>query len=597
MKRALHLLGLNWKALVEFELVYKLFTTATAFPLFWAIFRGIMRLRGYRYLTSENFLTFMVHPVTILFVAGLFLLMTAYAMIDIGAIIYIMEESRKERTATFFRTLVFSVKNALRVFRRGNAMLILVVIFMLPLIQFGVLTGFLGTLTLPDFIMAQIYEHWYWMLFFFGGIAALIYVLMRWFFAFHYFTLEGTNFKESRKRSLILSKGNKLQNLLIYGGMQLTVWAIYQLTAGIGVTIITLLTRAFSGQVLIKSLLSGSLGGFLLAAMIVISCMQTPATYVLLSLLFYRRKRQKGEPMPEIEEPVTHPHPKLRRLVTILEGVAIAVCVFVCCVYGYGVQIGRFRATETVEVTAHRGASSYYPENTMPAFIGAAEMGADWIELDVQESKDGQIFASHDSNFRRLAGISKNVWELTYDEIARIDVGKRFSAEFEGTHPPLLAEALEFARQTGVQLNIEVKPTGHERHLESEVARLITEAGLADQCVVSSQSYTSLLKIKEANSDIQTIYILSLAYGNILELEGIDGYSIEETTITKSLVNRIHRAGKTIAVWTLNSRAQINQMIDFGVDNIVTDDIALARQCISESLTSSTLREYIRMLQ
>lgn len=59
----------------------------------------------------------------------------------------------------------------------------------------------------------------------------------------------------------------------------------------------------------------------------------------------------------------------------------------------------------TTEVTAHRGASAFYPENTMAAFEGAIEFGADWIELDVQQSKDGKIFVMHDHSFYRTTGL------------------------------------------------------------------------------------------------------------------------------------------------------------------------------------------------
>ena len=91
----------------------------------------------------------------------------------------------------------------------------------------------------------------------------------------------------------------------------------------------------------------------------------------------------------------------------------------------------------------------------MRAFEGAREMGADWIELDVQQSRDGQIIVMHDTNFRRTAGVDANTWELTYEEILELDVGSFFDAAYAGEKVPLLSEAAQFAKENGIKLNKE----------------------------------------------------------------------------------------------------------------------------------------------
>ena len=95
-------------------------------------------------------------------------------------------------------------------------------------------------------------------------------------------------------------------------------------------------------------------------------------------------------------------------------------------------------------------------------------MGADWIELDVQQSKDGQIFVMHDANFMRTAGIDCNTWELTYNKISRLDAGSFFDIKFNGEKIPLLTETIAFAKDNHIKLNIELKPTGHEEKFEKQ---------------------------------------------------------------------------------------------------------------------------------
>ena len=271
-----------------------------------------------------------------------------------------------------------------------------------------------------------------------------------------------------------------------------------------------------------------------------------------------------------------------------------------CCFYLYGIYNHKVNVqieyVRTMEVTAHRGASVRYPENTMAAFQGAKELGADWIELDVQQSRDGQIFVMHDTNFVRTAGIDRNTWEMDYDEIRNLDVGSFFDSRFAGERVPLLSEVIAFAKENGIKLNIEMKPTGHEHEFEQKVAEIIETEKFVDQCAVTSQVYDVLEKMKSCDSRLQTVYVMSIAYGDINAFTAADHFSIEASNVTEKLVSDVHNAGKEIYVWTVNTEASINRMIDLNVDNIITDDITLAKECIYLSKTSDVVLEYVKWL-
>ena len=250
----------------------------------------------------------------------------------------------------------------------------------------------------------------------------------------------------------------------------------------------------------------------------------------------------------------------------------------------------------TVEITAHRGASAFYPENTMAAFVGAKELGADWIELDVQQSKDGKIFVAHDTNFRRTTGVNANSWELTYDEIAALDAGSFFSPEYAGERMPLLSEVIDFAKGNSMRLNIELKPTGHETDFEKCVVDEIRAAGFQDYCVITSQVYEVLENVKAYDSSVTTVYVMSLAYGDLNKLTAADHFSVEAMNATRSMVSKVHNAGKELYAWTVNTKESITKMAELNVDNIITDNIELARECVYESRYSSLLREFLKAL-
>lgn len=83
-----------------------------------------------------------------------------------------------------------------------------------------------------------------------------------------------------------------------------------------------------------------------------------------------------------------------------------------------------------VQITAHRGASGSAPENTLVALQKAIEAGAEYAEIDVQETSDGKLVLLHDPDLKRTAGIKKNIWQASYDEIKHLDAGSWFSNAF-----------------------------------------------------------------------------------------------------------------------------------------------------------------------
>ena len=122
------------------------------------------------------------------------------------------------------------------------------------------------------------------------------------------------------------------------------------------------------------------------------------------------------------------------------------------------------------------------------------------------------------------------------------------------------------------------------------------EKEFINKCVVTSGKYNTIRKVKEYNKNIKTIYVMSLAYGDILEFSDVDGFSLESSNINEKLVNKIHKNKKEIYAWTVNNEKNINKMIKLGVDNIVTDDISYTKKLIEESKSSNIIMEYINFI-
>ena len=138
--------------------------------------------------------------------------------------------------------------------------------------------------------------------------------------------------------------------------------------------------------------------------------------------------------------------------------------------------------------------------------------------------------------------------------------------------------------------------TGQEKDFEKSVVDIVNEHDFKDDCVITSQSYSLLKKVKEYDDSIHTVYVMAIAYGNILRLRAADNFSIKSLYVTDDLVKRVHNSGKQLYVWTVNSRAGIDRMLDLNVDNIITDNITLAKECVYRHKTGNTLIKYLDML-
>lgn len=242
--------------------------------------------------------------------------------------------------------------------------------------------------------------------------------------------------------------------------------------------------------------------------------------------------------------------------------------------------VNKVRLDDEVAITAHRGSSITAPENTMAAILLAVEEGADFVEIDVQETMDGTVVLVHDKDLNRVFGIDKGIWEVSFDELKDLDSGGWFGPGFSDQRLATLDQVIK-AVKGRARLNIELKFTGHQKALASEVVRIVRENDFADQCILTSLDYTGIRRVRSVGPEIRTGLIVTTALGDITRLEA-DLLSVSAGAVTRDLIDRARRAGLEVHVWTVNEVTQMNSMIGIGVDNIITDDPALLGEVLRE---------------
>ena len=262
-------------------------------------------------------------------------------------------------------------------------------------------------------------------------------------------------------------------------------------------------------------------------------------------------------------------------LLSLILATAVASAILVGHWLVDGIQI-----KDTVTVVAHRGAAGKAPENTLASIRQAIADQADWVEFDVQESADGEVVVIHDSDFMKLAGVDLKVWDGTLAQIREIDIGSWFDPRFSTERVPTLLEVLEETRGR-IRAVIELKYYGHDQQLEQRVVDIVEQTGMTNQVAIMSLNYEGIQKIRALRPD-WTIGLLSAkAIGNLASLD-VDFLAVANGMATPGFIRRSHDQGKQVFVWTINDAVSLSRMMSLGVDGIITDEPALAREVIAE---------------
>ena len=260
--------------------------------------------------------------------------------------------------------------------------------------------------------------------------------------------------------------------------------------------------------------------------------------------------------------------------------VGAAITGFVVAVASGVVTLQSVRLDDDVEIMAPRGSSQVAPENTMAAFRKAIEEGADWIELDVQETADGEVVVLHDSDFMKLAGENLKIWDAAMEDLKDIDIGSWFSTEFKAERVPTLAAVLDECKGR-IRVNIELKYYGHDEQLEQRVVNIVESRDMSSEVVAMSLKMDGVRKLKSLRPDWKVGLLMSVAAGNLRKLEA-DFLAVNARFASQNFVRTAHDNGKEVYVWTVNDALTMSTMISRGVDGLLTDKPALARAVLEQ---------------
>ena len=239
----------------------------------------------------------------------------------------------------------------------------------------------------------------------------------------------------------------------------------------------------------------------------------------------------------------------------------------------------RQKDSEQFVIIAHRGASHAAPENTLAAFEKAIEFGSDYAELDVCQTKDGEIVLMHDESLERTTNGTGEIWSSTLKELKQLEAGSWFGEESKGEPVPTLLEVIQCVKGK-MKLNIEVKVFRDEPEIARKVVDIIRSEAFEKECIVTSFDRKIVEKVKHIAPDIKTGFIFNKEYPLDVFEGSWDALCCNYRIVNKEFVLKARNSHKIIYVWTVNEKEEMRRLIDLKVDGIITNVPDLLKEVV-----------------
>ncbi|MEM8679236.1 MAG: glycerophosphodiester phosphodiesterase family protein [Planctomycetota bacterium] len=573
----------TWKSLLATGLIYKALVVMMLMPLFSVILRVGLRTSGQPVLADEDILWFLLGPVGWIALIVLGALWLSISALEQTALLGILATAKRHPLPAI-GALQFATGNAwsvLQLVARMLAWTLLAVAPCLALLGIAYITllsdydinyylkekptSFLIALLIAGVILAVL-----------AGM--LLRWLTSWFLALPLVLFGKVAPSEALRASRDRAKGHRwilLGWLLAWLALVLVISAI---ATGMVVTLGRWLLPGMSGSL---TWLTFAAGGLLLVWSVMELAINLLGN-ILLACLFLGFARQLDAVSSEpavVSESAGGLAGRWFRLTVSRVAIGSVIGLLVAAAIGMA-TLNQLRLEDDVIIIAHRGASARAPENTMAAVQAAIVDQADWVEIDVQEIRDGEVVVFHDSDFMRMANSSLKIWDATPEELNQLDIGSWFAAEFNDQRVPTLAELLQ-ACKGQINVLIELKYYGHDEQLESRVIDQVEQHGMSSEVMYMSLKADSVEKLKQLRPEAQVGWLLSVSAGDLSSVNA-DFLAVNAKSATRSFIDASHRRNQDVYAWTVNDAVTMSNLIGRGIDGLITDEPALAHRVLEE---------------
>ena len=554
LKGAFYLIWRNKWSFIAIGILLQFVVGIGAAALTW-LFRLAVLLSGEANIDKNNLISVMSHPLSLLALLVFIMVFAFLFMLEMRTLISVIYLSRTDQHLSFKKVLRQSFGRLKDLAGRNLLYFLLYLLLTLPVA--GVLIG--STLTdglyIPTFITGEFEKTTIGSIGLFVVQLTFIYLNLRLIYTVPNLVVEELPFGRALKKSWTMTKrgGFRLlwrilsfEFLLTFLGILLILGLVFTLTVidkegqyfwVVTIFLVLIRTFLFIFTVLTKV---GSLG------IILDSAWEVPSRSVM---------RSKGS----------------RKM----KGLFALTVVFLMVQSGISAyELATLKVNDQIKLIAHRGDVSKGVENSLEALEAAAKEKAAYAEIDILLTKDHQFVVMHDYNLKRLAGVDKDVKDMTLAEVQ----GLKIQQDGHTSHIPSFEEYVKRAKELKMPLLVELKSHGGEpANYEDLFVQKMRDLGVEKDYPAMSLDLSVMEKVEKKAPEIKTGYVIPIQFGRF-EKVSVDFFAIEDFSYQKNLVTQAHEMKKELYVWTINDKQKLTKYLQQPIDGLITDELTEAQR-------------------
>ena len=538
-------------ALIQLILVCGLWLIARIFQL-------ALTLAGEEHLDKNNILHILTNPYSFIILNLLILIVAFFMFIEFSILTFTIYGQLTDKKYSYRKILKNAWNKTKNLAGFQTLFFIIYFIITVPTVNLGVKSVLAKNLFIPKFISGEIMKTNSGFIIWGSIMIVFAYLNLRLIFTLPLTAVGDENILDSIKRSWELTKTGKRKLVITI----ILFETIYIIIAVILIGIITFLCICVDkdgNNPIVQTLFFSAIS----AIIFFIGVLSKITVITSLVTVLIDQNEISEELVNNLNE-----NKKKSRLVATFTTIIIVIAAIIngFNIYGNGVN----KNSETI---AHRGYVYKGVENSIEALEGAAEVGANYVELDILLTKDNKFIVMHDYNLKRLAGVNKQVKDMNYDEVVGLPIK-------QGGHTskiPSLEEFVNKAKDLNMNLVIELKPHGGEPSnyidiLIEEIKRLKLE-----NYKFMSLNSKVMEELETKAPNLETGYVIPLQFGNFHQ-SNVDFFVIEDFSYRDRLVEQAKKQNKKVFVWTINNPALITKYLQSPADGIITDEPELVKE-------------------
>ncbi|MEA0565167.1 glycerophosphodiester phosphodiesterase [Lysinibacillus irui] len=544
---------------VQVFALIRIFQFLLIIPVTSIVFKLTLRVTGFTHITEQNWQSFVAHPFVIMMICLLMLLFLLFVYYEMGLLFLMAFHQQRGMRYRFFPLWQQLNRKVVYFFSVQILFLIVYLALLLPLASFMLPLTLTQSISLPHFLTEEIMSTRAGRLAYAAVASILVMIGIRSILTLPIFTIQpNISILRSFKQSWRFSKRG-LFELLVLLAMLLTGHLLMML----GITVIStfplyIIERLMPSAALVTAGLT--LAFLEMVFVVLFSLLQAMFSQVMVAITYNTSVLGKFN---------VASHRK-RRYKPLL---FISFIVFIVLSMMNMNSLEKSVYAPDTKIIAHRGYVAGNVENTISGLVSAANAGADLIEIDIQQTVDGEFVVFHDRTLRRLAGKNGVIANMTLNELKSLTIHQNgFSDKISS-----LDDCIEIAKALDVSLLIELKVHGKET--EDVLPKLVEKLRnykVLDSYYVQSADGQKMTQLKNLVPNLRVGIVYALNIGPMEE--NVDFIALEESWVTEQLIEELKQHPTDLFVWTLNDDRSLQTFIEKNVSGVITDHPDVARE-------------------